>query len=275
MTIIEAINLGQKRLSSIVERGRFESEILLADILKEDRIYLILNPSKKLLNSEEKLFLKNLKRREAGEPIEYITNRVSFYSREFFIDRGALIPRPETEILIDKVLEAIQEIKNPKILEIGVGSGVISIVLSILRDDLKSLALDISEDALKIAEKNIRRFGVEDRVELRKSNLLQNLKDSEDFDIIVSNPPYISDEERGKLQIELSYEPDEALYGGDVGDEVLREIINLFFERDEKLLACEMGYNQREAIIKYVGDRGELKFYKDLAGFDRGFVIEK
>jgi release factor glutamine methyltransferase len=275
MNIGELLQLGANELKGIVDRPRFESELLLQSILKKERLYILINQSEPIPEFAEDIFREHLQRRRRGEPIEYILQIVGFYSREFYIDRGALIPRPETEILIDKCLEVLKDIPNPKVVEIGVGSGIISTMLATLRSDLSSLALDISPEALKIAKINIEDFNVSDRVELRESDLFSSVRDDEVFDMIISNPPYISDSEKGKLQRELDFEPDNALYGGENGDELLHQIIDLFFKRDEKYLLCEMGYDQRDSIKNYVAGRGSLEFYQDLAGHDRGFILSK
>lgn len=274
MDIKTAIEFGTSILSNRVPRPRLESEILLSSILHRDRIYLFLNSSVPLSDREKEIYIEYLQRRKGGEPIEYITNRVSFYNHHFFIDRGALIPRPETEILVDKVLQSISDIPSPKILEIGTGSGAVAISIAIERRDSYILAVDISNQALQIAKKNIELFQVSN-IELRKSNLFQSIQDSEKFDIVFSNPPYISVSEKGKLQRELDYEPDIALFGGERGDEVLKNIIDQFFIRDEKVLICEMGYNQRDEVARYVDGRGRLDFYKDFAKLDRGFILRK
>jgi len=172
--------------------------------------------------------------------------------------------------MIDEVLKYAKD--GDSILEIGVGSGAVSIMLSKLLKNSKIIGVDISKDALKIANKN-RELHSAENVTFVESDLFSNI--SEKFDIIVSNPPYIADSEESKLQKELSFEPKNALYGGEIGDELLKRIVDQFFERDETTLICEMGYDQRDSMRKYVGDRGEISFYRDLAGLDRGFTLRK
>jgi release factor glutamine methyltransferase len=242
---------------------------IISEVLEVDRIYIILNGDRKLTETEIKRVKEFFQRREQHEPLEYILQKVSFYSEIFFIDKGALIPRPETELLIDEVLKIAKN--RDKILEIGIGSGIISIILAKKLPESKILGVDISKDALKIAEKNIKLHNITN-IELRESNLFSNVK--EKFDIIISNPPYISDSEKGKLQKELDFEPENSLYGGQFGDEVLIEIINNFFKfRTEKWLFCEIGYNQKDIIINIVKNRGKVQFYKDLSNFYRGFSL--
>jgi release factor glutamine methyltransferase len=274
ININEAINFGANELKNITKRARYESEILLSGAIKKDKIYIILNNSYFISESETEIFKNYIFRRKNGEPIEYIIEKVSFYSMNFYISKGALIPRPESEILVDLAFELLKNKKNANILEIGVGSGAVSIAVAIKLQNSKIVAIDISRDALKIAHKNIKIFNLEDRIELIESNLFENIKNI-NFDLIISNPPYISLNEKGKLQRELDFEPDEALYGGEVGDEVLKKIIETWFLRNEILLLCEMGYDQKENIINFINNRAKIEFFKDLAGFDRGFILKK
>ena len=269
MNISQIVAIATQKLREL-ESPQKEAELILSHILKKDRLYLIMNSSEVISKVNENIFFQLLDRRVAGEPLEYITNRVSFYSEEFFIDKGALIPRPETELMIDEVLKYAKD--GDSILEIGVGSGAVSIMLSKLLKNSKIIGVDISKDALKIANKN-RELHSAENVTFVESDLFSNI--SEKFDIIVSNPPYIADSEESKLQKELSFEPKNALYGGEIGDELLKRIVDQFFERDETTLICEMGYDQRDSMRKYVGDRGEISFYRDLAGLDRGFTLRK
>jgi len=210
-------------------------------------------------------------RRKQNEPLEYITNRVSFYSQEFHIEQGALIPRPETELLIDEVLAVANKEAPLTIVEVGVGSGIISTILAQELPNAKIIAVDISPDALKVAKKNIEQFGLGERIELRLGDLLDPI--SEPIDILVSNPPYIADGE--PLESNLDYEPDLALFGGTIGDEIIQKLLDETLKRAIPCFACEMGYDQKQKVEKYLNHRyGELKFYKDLAGHDRGFVLQ-
>lgn len=267
MTIKEAISESKNYLIGVADRWIYEAEMLLSHLLQKDRIYLHLNENLELDEHTKKWFFKLLERRSENQPIEYLINSVSFYSDEFYIDCRALIPRPETELLIDEVLK-LKDIK--RVVEIGVGSGVISVMLKKLKPEWQIVATDISEDAIEVAKVNAKKHNVS--IEFIHSNLLDNV-DGE-FDIIVSNPPYIANEV--KLEKNLSYEPQNALFGGEVGDEILRDIIDLAVIRKVKYLACEMGYDQREKILNYIQKYNikSIEFYRDLAGFDRGFVIK-
>ena len=224
-----------------------------------------------IIEEGEKLASWMLRRKE-NQPLEYITNRVSFYSQEFHIEQGALIPRPETELLIDEVLAVADKEAPLTIVEVGVGSGIISTILAQELPKAKIIAVDISPDALKVARKNIEAFGLSDRIELREGDLLEPI--TEHIDILVSNPPYIADGE--PLESNLDYEPDLALFGGEIGDEIIQRLLDETIKRDIPYFACEMGYDQKPKVENYLDNKYErLIFYKDLAGHDRGFVLKQ
>jgi release factor glutamine methyltransferase len=265
MTIKEALQEGSQRLKN----GK-EARILLSHYLQKDILSLILIEQEILTNHEGYFAL--IERAKENEPIEYITQKVSFYSEEFFIKKGALIPRPETEILIDKVLQEVKGYKKPNILEIGVGSGVISIMIAYLLKEVEITATDISKEALEIATINTKAFGVEDKITFHHTPYQEGIE--KHFDIIISNPPYIAN--GTSLEKNLSYEPDIALFGGENGDEVLKKVIDIAYQQSPTILCCEMGYDQKESLSEYMKDKGifDIKFYKDFSGFDRGFIAK-
>ncbi len=258
-------------LAQVAERPMHEAQILLSFHLQKEILWLITHPDSVVEHYSDYFAL--VKRRALHEPIEYITASVSFYSQNFYIAKGALIPRPETELLVDEVLACVDEDYEGHIVEIGVGSGVITIMLALHLKKARFSAIDISKEALEVAKLNVAKFSLEDRIKLFEGNLLEPIK--EDIDMIVSNPPYI---QKGIcLDKNLSYEPQEALFGGQKGDEILKEIIDLAKIADVDALFCEMGYDQRQSIEDYVKDMSEytMRFYKDLAEFDRGFIMRK
>ena len=206
------------------------------------------------------------------EPLEYITGAAGFYGLIFNVKKGVLIPRPETEILVERSLEILSNLPArkgpPLVAEIGVGSGIISICLA-LNSNAKIIASDISDDALNLARQNAAKFGVEDRIEFVKCAYLDQIYGQ--FDLLVSNPPYIAQDY--KLDKFVLNEPHEALFGGKAGDEILKNIILVAKNRGVKYLACEMGYDQKASLESVLELSGfEAEFYRDLAGFDRGFV---
>ncbi|HEY9128994.1 MAG TPA: peptide chain release factor N(5)-glutamine methyltransferase [Sulfurovum sp.] len=271
MTIKEGISWAKEALIEACERPSYEAELLLAYHLGKDRTYLLTHEMQ--IITDEDAFKKLIQRRAAHEPYEYIAGSASFYDIHLAVEKGVLIPRPETEILIDLVADIIERENITKIAEIGVGSGAISIVLARKFPKLQIIATDISDIPLKVAGKNIETFGLGQQIELRKSNLLDEVP--ERVELVVSNPPYIAEDFLLASNV-IDYEPKEALFGGRVGDELLKQIILDVKNRGTKYLACEMGYDQKEPLQDYVNQIGVeyIKFYKDLAGFDRGFVIK-
>jgi release factor glutamine methyltransferase len=260
MTIKEALTWAKAQLTEV-----------LAHHLEQERMYLITHESDQIENSDD--FKALIQRRAENEPYEYIVGSASFYDIHLEVEKGVLIPRPETEILIDLVAEIIEKENITRIAEIGVGSGAISIVLARQFPKLNSIATDICDIPLKVAEKNIDTFTLNTQIELRRSNLIDEI--TEEIELVVSNPPYIAEDFLLASNV-VDYEPKEALFGGSVGDELLKQIILDVKERGIKYLVCEMGYDQKEPIGSFVNEVGvkSIKFYKDLAGFDRGFVIE-
>ena len=257
-------------LSPFISRASREAQLLLMAHLDVDELWLITNQNTQLDNIDR--LLEWVERRAKNEPFEYITNKVSFYSEEFYIAKGALIPRPETEILIDEVVKFIQSSQESvQFVEVGVGSGIISIMLAKKFPNAKFIAVDISQDALDIAKINIEKFGLQDRIELRLGSLLDEV--TEEIDYLVSNPPYI--ENGVALESNLDYEPQNALFGGEVGDEIIQKLLDEVLSRDIKFFSCEMGYDQMDKISSYLRDTKikQLDFYKDLSDFDRGFTL--
>jgi len=258
-------------LNPHIPRASREAQLLLMAHLQKDELWLITNQNSPVEDIEK--LLEWAKRRAQNEPYEYITNSVSFYSEEFYIDEGALIPRPETELLIDEVIKRVEN-KNAVMtfVEVGVGSGIISIVLARTFKNAKFIAVDISPKAIEVAKKNIAKFGLQDRIELRLGSLLEPIE--EKIDYLVSNPPYIADNE--PLEFNLSYEPQNALFGGSVGDEIINKLLDEVLKGNINLFTCEMGYDQKDKITKYLENKNykNLEFYKDYSNFDRGFTLK-
>ena len=257
-------------LKPYIPRAAREAQLLLTAYLDVDELWLLTNQETPI-KDVKKLF-EWVERRRKNEPLEYILNKVSFYSEEFYIARGALIPRPETELLIDEVIKTLP---NPhakvSFVEVGVGSGIVSVMLALKFPHAKITAVDISQDALDIARVNIEKFNLEDRIELKLGSLLEPIDWHVDY--LVSNPPYIED--GIELESNLSYEPQNALFGGKIGDEIIKQLLDEVLKRKIKFFSCEMGYDQKGRISTYLKDKQYeyLNFYKDLSGFDRGFTL--
>ena len=257
-------------MSPHIPRASREAQLLLMHHLNCDELTLLMRQNEPLERSDAVFAMAQ--RRAKNEPLEYLTNKVSFYSEEFYIAEGALIPRPETELLIDEVRKHCPD-THAKLTfaEVGVGSGIISIMLAKFYPHAKIIAVDISEAALGVARKNIEKFGLQDRIELRLGSLLEPV--SEAIDYLVSNPPYIAND--APLESNLSYEPQNALFGGEVGDELIQELLSEVLKRKINLFSCEMGYDQKDKITNFLRDANVeyLQFYKDLSDFDRGFTL--
>lgn len=276
-SIQEALDYGAKHLSS--SRPRLESEILLSFVLGVSRIYLHTHSQQILKPDEFDRFVAEIGRAKEGKPIEYITQKVSFYDWEFEITQGVLIPRPETELLVQKCDELIKKKRIQSVFELGVGSGIISISLALLNPCLKIIASDINPLALALTQKNIQKFlsldqSLSERITLLQGDVLENEEFflAHHFELWVSNPPYIANDYI--LPKNVSYEPKEALFGGDRGDEILQKIIKKTKEYSIPYLACEMGWDQKEVLAQSMREFAEVEFYQDLSGLDRGFVAK-
>ena len=246
------------------EFGSYFAYCLMSFHLGKNREWIFLHSNDSLERQSE--FITLLDRYRDGEPLEYITRRCEFMGREFEVGSGVLIPRVESEILVQKALDIAKKFNSMSIAEIGVGSGIISISLALELKNAKIIASDISPKALEFARINRDKFGA--NVELVNTNYLDGV-DGE-FDIIISNPPYIAKDY--PLDKWVLNEPKTALIGGKVGDEILKDIAKIAKSK-AKYLICEMGYDQRESMKNYLDMLGfESEFYRDLAGLDRGFV---
>ena len=274
MTVNDALKAAASQIAPACEISGANparvAKALLTSYLGVKIEWIFLNLNRELEDSEGYFALA--KRFANHEPLEYITGEVGFYGLSFNVKKGVLIPRPETEILVEKSLEVLSNLparnEPPLVAEIGVGSGIISICLA-LNSSAKIIASDISDDALNLARENAAKFGVEDRIEFVKCAYLDQIYGR--FDLLVSNPPYIAqDYELDKFVLN---EPHEALFGGAAGDEILKNIILIAKNRGVKYLACEMGYDQKASLESVLELSGfEAEFYRDLVGFDRGFV---
>ncbi len=259
-----------KRLERVVDSPRREAELLLMAYLNQDQLYCITH-QETLIDETDPTLIAWIEKRSRNVPLEYLTQQVSFYSHTFYIDEGALIPRPETEHLIDEVLSRVDHTQAMTVVEVGTGSGIISIILALHLPHARFIAVDISPPALAVARRNIYAFGLSERIELREGDLLSCV--SEPIDLLVSNPPYIAND--FPLDSNLAYEPQNALFGGDVGDEIIRRLLDEALRRAIALFVCEMGYDQRTKVQEYLKPFAvqSLEFYQDLASFDRGFSV--
>lgn len=270
MNIKEALEFGREFLSLHVSNPQKEASLLMGALLGVDRTWLIVHDEDSF--SKVKEYKGYLQRRVNHEPLEYITQKASFYSHDFMVQEGVLIPRPETEILVDVALSVMGKYEAPRVLEIGVGSGIIAITLALLNPNVKITATDISIRALEVAYENAVHFNVANKIKFTLASFDEGVEG--EFDMLVSNPPYIP--QNTPLEEHVLHEPHLALFGGEKGHEILEELVKVTKRRGILYLACEMGYNQKFIMEKILVQEGakEYRFYKDLAGLDRGFLAK-
>ncbi len=270
MIIKEIIRKYSQRLKQVTRIPAKEIEILLMYILDKNVIWLHLNNNNEFLEENKLEKLVNL--RATNYPLEYIIKKASFYGESFIVQEGVLIPRAETEILLEKAVEILKDKKDIKVVEIGTGSGIISVMLALLIKDIKIIAVDINEKALALAKQNALKHKVEDKIEFQLSNLYENI-DEKNIDLTISNPPYISN--TYTLPQNVKFEPSNALFGGVIGDELLKDIIKYTSSRKIEYLLCEMGHDQKQTLTNYFKnfDIKDYSFYQDYEKFDRGFII--
>jgi len=279
MNINLAIIEGAKVLKdNLVNNPYLDSEILMSKVIEEDRKYILLNSTRYLNRKDYHYFQKLIKKRSLGKPIAYLTNKKFFWKSEFLVSNNTLIPRPDTELIIEKVLELTAHKKKINILEIGIGSGCI--LLSILKErkSFYGTGIDISKNCLNVSKYNAIRLKVCSNLKLYKSNVDKfNLGK---YDLIVSNPPYIKKHKLKYLEKDVAkFEPKLALNGGLDGLSVIRKVISKSSELIKKngKLVLEIGFDQKNIVISLLKKKG---FYinsvnKDLAYNDRCLVCTK
>lgn len=263
--------LVRKTASQLTENPRFEAEIMVMTALGISRTQLVTDNRREIMRYDIDIVAGMVKRRLLGEPLQYIVGECEFMSLGFYAEKGVLIPRSDTETLVETVLEETDG-ENIDVLDICTGSGCIGISIAHYREKAAVTLADISDRALALAQKNIRRNSVADRVRTVKTDVLHECPDSE-YDIIVSNPPYIETEVIDTLQTEVkNFEPRLALDGGRDGLAFYRRIIEIApsLLRANGLMAFEIGYNQGTAVKKMMEKNfKEVKIIKDLCGNDR------
>ena len=256
------------KIKDILEKNNNDLIIALTYLLNTNKNLLFLNKEEALDEKiENELKIINDKINE-GYPLQYAIGKWNFYGLDLLVDKRALIPRYETEILVDLIIN--DNSNNKKILDIGTGSGAISLALSKNLKDSKIIGVDISKNAIDLANENKIKLNI-NNVEFKESDIFSNIDDK--FDIIVSNPPYINKEDFEKLDNKLYYEPQNALYGGEDGLYFYKKIIKNaknFLNKNGKIY-LEIGYDQKDSISNLLEEYGykQIKSYKDFNDFDR------
>ena len=279
------IHEGKRILSkSGIKNARDEARLIVKKTLKKTELEFIITPNQEITSKQSKSILNNFIERSRGRPVSKIFGFKEFFSNEFIVNGNVLDPRSETELLVELVVKKISKLREGKIslLELGVGSGcvIISILLSTKKNKVSALAVDISNNALNIANKNIRKFKLEKRLKVKKSDWFSNIH--EKFDIIVSNPPYIKISDIKKLNKEVKlYDPFIALNGGVNGLECFEKIAReaKFHLKPNGFILLEIGFGQVNSAKKIFEKMGYKIFLKekDLQGILRvvGFKLKK
>jgi release factor glutamine methyltransferase len=282
LTVLEALNSATDYLKNKgIKSARLNSELLLAHILNCKRLDLYLSFERPLQKNEIDFYRDLLKRRSTFEPLQYIIGKVEFYGLEFEVNSSVLIPRPETELLVEAVIELFKEHERINILDIGSGSGNISIALAKNIPTCKVVGLDISEEAINTSRRNAKLNQVEKQLMFINKNVLRGIEIGENqFDAVVSNPPYISAEEFFNLDPELRlYEPRFALTDESDGLSFYRKISALSnsFMRANGKIFFEVGAGQSGAVKQILNDNGykNIVVKNDFSDIERIIIGDK
>ncbi|MDA7923634.1 peptide chain release factor N(5)-glutamine methyltransferase [Candidatus Pelagibacter sp.] len=271
----EGINILQKHN---IANPQLDSEILLSNSIKRDKKHIILNP-KEILNLEQLGKFKSLiERRKKGEPIAYLINKKEFWKDEFFVNKDVLIPRPDTEIIIEQVLKTYSKNVQLQLLDIGTGSGCI--LLSILKErpNFYGTGIDISKKSINVSKFNAKQLNLTNRVKFFHSSV-DNFKNGK-YDIIVSNPPYVKQLSLKYLEKDVvNFEPKLALSGGFDGFSKIKKVIDkasILVKKNGKFI-LEIGFNQKNKVIKALKEEGFYvnKALKDYGNNDRCIISTK
>ncbi len=286
MKIADAIRYATERLvQAEIQNARFDAEVLLSHLLERDRVWLITHNNDCLDNKRHKLFEDAIDRRSRREPLQYIIGRQEFWGLEFTVTHDVLIPRPETELVVETAIGILRDAgRQTTIVDLCTGSGCIAISLAKELGDTHIFAVDKSSQALVVARENSQRHGVADRIRFLEGDLYAPLEELDIrglVDVITANPPYIRSGDLPMLQREVrDYEPELAIIAGREGTEVQQKIIEHASDFLEKhgTLIMELGMGQAEILKRMVDEAGTYdkpEMLKDLAGIDRTLVVKK
>lgn len=288
MRVKEILQIGIGELSDFSQTSVLDAEMLVCHVLGFSRTELFLKDGLEIYDYQAKQILELFKRRKNNEPIAYLINKKEFYGLDFCVDENVLIPRPDTEILVEEVLKTVENLKLKvksgvnfrfKIIDVGTGSGCIPISLAMNLERADFVAIDVSQKALEVARKNVEKFGLEERIDLKKSDLLNGL----DFrlfgndTVITANLPYV--EESVELEAGVKdYEPHLALFAGEDGLDCYRKLLKQLQEIQPLAIFLEIDLRQVKTlkqISQNLLPEYEIAVAKDLAGKDRVFILKK
>lgn len=280
MTVGECVAQGSAQLEAgpHPDRARLDAETLLLHVTGKDRAWLLTHREDDFGGCTAARFASLVQRRLTGEPIQYITGEAEFYGLPFRVTPDVLIPRPETEHLVEAALALAKRYERARIVDVGTGSGAIAVALAHHLPEARITAIDLSATALDVARENARRNGVESHIQFLEGDLLAPILKSEGtgstFDIIVSNPPYVPGADRYSLSVEVrDYEPALALFAGEDGLDVYRRLIPAAYAglAAGGYIALEIGFGQSQQVggILAAGGFGTIAFTPDLQGIPR------
>lgn len=253
-------------------------DVFARSILAWTRVRLVTDQTSDVPEALEPTFSEWIERRTLREPTAYIVGVREFWGLEFQVTPAVLIPRPETEFLVEEALPLLRQIQNPRVADIGTGSGCLAVTLAHEVEQIRVVASDISEDALAVAAENARRHGVADRVEFVRTSYLDGVDGR--FDLIVANPPYVREKDKTGLSADVRHEPDVALFGGDDG---LRDVAGVMDSAAGALgkhgwFLMEFGYGQEEGVRRLIAERSSLRLERirdDLQGIARTAIMQR
>jgi release factor glutamine methyltransferase len=263
-----------------IDQAKKEIELILCHLLEIDRLHLYLDGSALLTDTVITRLDGIIKRRATRYPLQYILEEAWFYGRKFYVSPAVMVPAPETEVLCEAAIDCVREKKvgKPRILDLGVGSGVIAVTLARELDDCSIMAVDISQEAIQVARRNADKLGAADKIEFRRSDFFSSVADNEQFDLILSNPPYVSEKEYQALPPEVLADPKSALLAGEDGLDAIRVILRQapdYLAKSGRII-FEIGYNQGTAVADLTeSDKRyqSIVIIKDLNDIDRVVVL--
>jgi release factor glutamine methyltransferase len=274
-SVAELLLEGEEHLRSgpHSDRARADAELLLMHVLERSRAWVLAHPEAIPSERQTARFIELVKRRYSGEPMQYIMGETEFYGLPFTVTSEVLIPRPETEHLVEKALELARAFERPRIVDVGTGSGAIAVALTHRLPTAEITATDLSESALQVARDNAERNAVDHRIRFLQGDLLAPVA-GECFELVVSNPPYVPNTDRALISVEVrEHEPALALFAGEDGLEIYRRLIPAAYTAlvPGGFLMLEIGFSQRQSIEELLrtGHFQDIGFTPDLQGIPR------
>jgi release factor glutamine methyltransferase len=274
--VIALVEVLQKSAALFKQKGidspRLDAELIVGDVLGLDRVALYLQHDRPLGESEVDRIRELVRRRARREPLAYVLGHREFWSLDLVVRPGVLVPRPDTETLVEAALALVPEGERFYVADVGTGSGAVALAIAKERPEVRVFATDLSDEALRVAKENATRLDLADRVAVLKGAFLDPIPTDRPIDLVVSNPPYVPSADIAALMPDVrDHEPRLALDGGPDGLDVIRALITAASARARRAVALEVGQGQAPAVADLLSNAGfrDVAMYKDLAGIDR------